>query len=185
MQGVNSSMLILPESGIYRATFRPKSGTRYVIKTSTNTHLGSLVMYWPGWHNNNWFWSETTKAHGIYVPDFFYSVKVSTDFGQLWTHQRGHSYVRTLIFLSVCMRLPSHGWNTFELTYKLCTSTFCTWQSVFTHAYMRTLVSRSFFRTAVPSWGQTTQSSSSLPQKRDCGFKGVKGVRRVLQFFWY
>ena len=30
------------------------------------------------------------------------------------------------------------------------------------------------FRTAVPFWGQTTQFSSSLPPKRDCGSKGVK-----------
>ena len=32
------------------------------------------------------------------------------------------------------------------------------------------------FRTAVPFWGQTTQSSNSLPPKRDCGSKGVKGA---------
>ena len=30
------------------------------------------------------------------------------------------------------------------------------------------------FRTAVPFWGQTTQISSSLYPKRDCGSKGVK-----------
>ena len=30
------------------------------------------------------------------------------------------------------------------------------------------------FRTAVPFWGQTTQISSSLSPKRDCGFEGVK-----------
>ena len=32
------------------------------------------------------------------------------------------------------------------------------------------------FRTAVPFWGQTTQISTSLPPKRDCGPKRVKGV---------
>ena len=30
------------------------------------------------------------------------------------------------------------------------------------------------FRTAVPVWGQTTQTSSSLSPKRDCGSVGVK-----------
>ena len=30
------------------------------------------------------------------------------------------------------------------------------------------------FRTAVPFWGQTSQISSSLPPKRDCGSKGIK-----------
>ena len=30
------------------------------------------------------------------------------------------------------------------------------------------------FRTAVSIWGQTTQTSSSLSPKRDCGSKGVK-----------
>ena len=32
------------------------------------------------------------------------------------------------------------------------------------------------FRIAVPFWGQTTQISSSLSPKRDCGSKGVKGI---------
>ena len=32
------------------------------------------------------------------------------------------------------------------------------------------------FRTAVPFWGRTTQISSSLSPKRDCGPKGVKHI---------
>ena len=38
------------------------------------------------------------------------------------------------------------------------------------------------FRTTVPLWGQTTQISSSLPPKRDCGSKGVKGARNISRF---
>ena len=30
------------------------------------------------------------------------------------------------------------------------------------------------FRTAVPFWGQTSQSSSSLSPRQDCGSKGAK-----------
>ena len=33
------------------------------------------------------------------------------------------------------------------------------------------------FRSAVPFWGQTSQISSSLFPKRDCGSKGVKVVQ--------
>ena len=35
------------------------------------------------------------------------------------------------------------------------------------------------FRTAVPCWGQTSEISSSLSPKRDCGSKGVKFVTAV------
>ena len=39
------------------------------------------------------------------------------------------------------------------------------------------------FRTAVPFWGQTTQTSSSLSPKRDCGSKGVKAnIRRLMSW---
>ena len=34
------------------------------------------------------------------------------------------------------------------------------------------------FRTAVPFWGQSTQISSRLPQKRDCGSERVKASNR-------
>ena len=36
------------------------------------------------------------------------------------------------------------------------------------------------FRTAVSLWGQTTQISSSLSPKRDCGSKGVNKVLTLL-----
>ena len=36
------------------------------------------------------------------------------------------------------------------------------------------------FRTAVPFWGQTTQFTSSLPPKRNCGPKRVKGIYHQL-----
>ena len=35
------------------------------------------------------------------------------------------------------------------------------------------------FRTAVPFWGQTTWNLTGLSQKRNCGSKGVNGLRRV------
>ena len=38
------------------------------------------------------------------------------------------------------------------------------------------------FRTTVPFWGQTTQISSSLSPKRDCGSKGVKVEQRTYSF---
>ena len=38
----------------------------------------------------------------------------------------------------------------------------------------------SLFRTAVPLWGHTTQISSSLSSKRDCGSKRVKPLRTSL-----
>ena len=45
------------------------------------------------------------------------------------------------------------------------------------------------FRTAVPFWGQTSQISSSLPPKRDCGSKGVKEdlrqIRKAIFFAIY
>ena len=39
------------------------------------------------------------------------------------------------------------------------------------------------FRTAVPLWGQTSQISSTLSPKRDCGSKGVKKINKMLP--WY
>ena len=47
------------------------------------------------------------------------------------------------------------------------------------------------FGTAVPFWGQTTQFSSSLSPKRDCGSKGVnwtrgaKDVRQLLFIYFF
>ena len=38
---------------------------------------------------------------------------------------------------------------------------------------------RKYFRTAVPFWGQTTQISSSLSPKRDCGPEGVNSYIHV------
>ena len=54
-----------------------------------------------------------------------------TDFGKLWTHQRGPTYS----VFSLRMRLPSHGWNYSVLTYKLFVLLRCTWKYVFTDAH--------------------------------------------------
>ena len=49
---------------------------------------------------------------------------------------------------------------------------------VYSHRTQKLIVNP--LRTAVLFWGQTTQFSSSLSPKRDCGSKGVKGERKLV-----